>query len=57
LQLGRTVASPGDVRDKEEFYAMKREERRTDRRRCREFAEQELKNPNSTVNFDSDGLM
>jgi hypothetical protein len=38
---------PGDVRDEEEFYAMKKEERRADRRRRREFAEQEIKNPNS----------
>jgi hypothetical protein len=38
---------PGDVRDEKEFYAMKREERRADRRRRREFAEQEVKNPNS----------
>jgi hypothetical protein len=47
---------PGDVRN-EEFYAMKREERRTGRRRRWEFAEQELENPNSTKNFDSDGPM
>jgi hypothetical protein len=48
---------PGDVRDKEEFYAMKREERRVDHRRSLEFSEQELENPNSTVDFDSNGLM
>jgi hypothetical protein len=48
---------PGNVRDEEEFYAMKREERRADRRRCWEFAEQELENSNSTKNFDSDGPM
>jgi hypothetical protein len=27
-----------DVRDEEEFYAMKKDERRADRHRCREFA-------------------
>jgi hypothetical protein len=47
----------GDDRNEEEFYAMKREERRADRRRRREFAEQEVENPNSTENFDSDGPM
>jgi hypothetical protein len=36
---------------------MKREERRADRRRRREFAEQDLENPNSTAYFDSDGPM
>jgi hypothetical protein len=48
---------PGDVQDEDAFYAMKREERRTDRRRHREFAEQELENPFSPKNFDSDGPM
>jgi hypothetical protein len=47
----------GDVWDEEEFYAMKREERRADRHCCREFAEQKLENPNSMVDFDSEGLM
>jgi hypothetical protein len=47
----------GDVRDEEEFYAMKREERRADRRRRREYAEAELENPNSSNDFDSDGLL
>jgi hypothetical protein len=36
---------------------MKREESRAVRRRCREFAEQELGNPNSTSDFDSDNPM
>jgi hypothetical protein len=36
---------------------MKREERRADHRRRREFAEQDLENPNSTADFDSDGPM
>jgi hypothetical protein len=48
---------PGDIRDEEEFFVMKREKRRADRRRRWEFAEQELENPNTTEEFDSDGLM
>jgi hypothetical protein len=48
---------PSDVRDEDEFYAMKRKERRADRRHRPEFAEQELENPNSTVDFDWDGTM
>jgi hypothetical protein len=44
--------SRGDVRNQEEFFAMKREERRADRRHRREFAEQELENSNSTPDFD-----
>jgi hypothetical protein len=48
---------PGDVRDEEEFFAMKREKRRADHCRRREFAEQELENPNTTEDFDSDGPM
>jgi hypothetical protein len=48
---------PGDVRDEEEFFAMKREERIADRHRCRTFAEQELENPNTTEEFESDGPM
>jgi hypothetical protein len=47
---------PGDVRNKE-FYVMKRKERRADRCRRGEFAEQELENPNSTADFDSNGPM
>jgi hypothetical protein len=47
----------GDVQGEEEFYAMKREERREDQC-CRwEFAEQELENPNSTIDFDLEGPM
>jgi hypothetical protein len=52
--------SSGAIRswgNKEDFYEMKREERRADHRRHQEFAEQELENPNSTTDFDSDGLM
>jgi hypothetical protein len=48
---------PGDARDEEEFFAMKREERRADHRRHQEFAEQELENPNTMEDFDSDGPM
>jgi hypothetical protein len=49
---------PGDVRDEEAFFAMKREERRADRRRRREYAERELENPNTTEDFeDEDGQM
>jgi hypothetical protein len=48
---------PGDVRNEEEFYAVKREKMRADHRHRREFAEQELETPNSTENFDSDGPM
>jgi hypothetical protein len=48
---------PGDVRD-EEFFVMKREERRADCRRRREYAERELENPNTTEDFeDSNGQM
>jgi hypothetical protein len=37
---------------------MKREERRADHRRCREYAEQELENPNTMEDFeDEDGQM
>jgi hypothetical protein len=50
-------SSPGDVRDEEEFFVMKREERRADRRCHREYAEQDLENPNTTEDFDSDGPM
>jgi hypothetical protein len=40
------------------FFAMKREEIRTDRRRHREYAERELENPNTTEDFeDEDGKM
>jgi hypothetical protein len=46
---------PGDIQDEEAFYAAKREERRGDRRRHRQFAEQELENPFSPETFDSDG--
>jgi hypothetical protein len=45
-----------DARD-EEFYTMKREERRADRHHHREFVEQELEKPNSTIDFDSEGSM
>jgi hypothetical protein len=48
---------PRDVHDEEEFFAIKREESRADRRRRWEFAEQELENPNTTEDFDSDGPM
>jgi hypothetical protein len=48
---------PEDVRDEEEFFAMKREERITNRHRRRTFAEQELENPNTTEEFESDGPM
>jgi hypothetical protein len=47
----------GDICDKEEFFAMKRRERRAEHRRRREFTEQELENPNTTEDFDSDGPM
>jgi hypothetical protein len=43
---------PGDVRNMEEFFAMKREERRADRCRRREYAERELENPNTTEDFE-----
>jgi hypothetical protein len=46
-----------DVQNKEEFYTMKREERRAGRRRRQEFVELELENPNLTANFDSDDPM
>jgi hypothetical protein len=36
---------------------MKRRERRAEHRRRREFTEQELENPNTTEDFDSDGPM
>jgi hypothetical protein len=49
---------PGDVRDKEAFFAMKREERRADHHHRQENAEQELENPNTTEDFeDEDGKM
>jgi hypothetical protein len=48
---------PGDVQDEEAFYAAMREERRADRRRHREFAEQELADPFLPKMFDSDGPM
>jgi hypothetical protein len=48
----------GDVRDQEEFFVMKREERRADHHHRREYAEQELENPNTAEDFeDSDGQM
>jgi hypothetical protein len=40
----------GDVRDEEDFYVAQREERRADRCHCRAFAEEEINNPNSTLN-------
>jgi hypothetical protein len=43
---------PSDVCDKEDFYATQRAERRADRRRGREFAEQEIDNPNTTLGDD-----
>jgi hypothetical protein len=46
---------PGGVQDEEEFYAMKREKRRADHHRPREFAEQEVENLNSQVDLDLDG--
>jgi hypothetical protein len=49
---------PRDVRDEEAFFAMKREEKRADRRRHQEYAERELENPNTTEYFeDEDGQM
>jgi hypothetical protein len=49
---------PGDIRDEEAFFAMKREERRVDRHRRREYAERELENPNTMEDFeDEDGKM
>jgi hypothetical protein len=48
---------PGDVQDEDAFYAAKMQERRADRRRCREFAEQELADIFSSETFDSDGPM
>jgi hypothetical protein len=36
---------------------MKKEERKADRRHRREFAEQELENPNSMIDFDLEGSM
>jgi hypothetical protein len=48
---------PGDVQDEEALYAAKRTVRRADHRWYREFAEQELENPNSPENFDSDDPM
>jgi hypothetical protein len=48
---------PGDVRDEEEFFAMKREERIANRHRRRTIAEQELENPNTMEEFESDGPM
>jgi hypothetical protein len=36
---------------------MNREEKRADQHRRLEFAKAELENPNSTNDFDSDGLM
>jgi hypothetical protein len=47
----------GDVQNKEEFYTMKREERRVGHRRRQEFVELELENPNLTADFDSDDPM
>jgi hypothetical protein len=48
----------GDVRDEEAFFTIKREEKRADRHRRREYAEQELENPNTTEDFeDKDGQM
>jgi hypothetical protein len=44
---------PGDVRNEEEFFAVKRGEKSVDCCRRREFAEQELENPNSTDDFYS----
>jgi hypothetical protein len=48
---------PGDVRDKEEFYAIKREERRADRRCHREFASKSSRTQTQRSDFDSDGPM
>jgi hypothetical protein len=56
MQQGREE-HPCDVQDEEAFYAAKREERRADRHRRREFAEQKLENPFSPETFDSDGPM
>jgi uncharacterized protein YndB with AHSA1/START domain len=47
---------PGDIRDEEAFFTIKREERRANRHRRREHAEQELENPNTTEDFE-DGQM
>jgi hypothetical protein len=52
----RRESFPEKVRDKE-LYDIKREEMRADRHRCQEFAEQELKNPNLTNDFDSECSM
>jgi hypothetical protein len=45
---------PNDVVDKEVFFNEQRAQRRTDRRRCREIAERELDNPNTTWGKDDD---
>jgi hypothetical protein len=51
----RRESFPRDVRDEEEFYAMKREERRADHRRGWDFIVHEVENPDSQVDLDSDG--
>jgi hypothetical protein len=40
---------PSDVRDEEDFYAMQRAERRADRLHRWVFAEEEINNPNTTL--------
>jgi hypothetical protein len=43
---------PGDIRDEEAFFMIKREERRANRHRRREYSERELENRNMTEDFE-----